>query len=168
MALIENAEIVAIRGAEQAVKPSVPAAGYRKIFAKSTGWYDEDDAGVEQPIGANFTRVLGFGVPGVLATGTVAVRLHAPGSGTIINVTAAVTVAPTGAALIVDIHKNGTTVFTSQGDRPTIAAAATEDLTAVPAVTTFALDDVFTLDIDQIGVTVPGSNLLVQIRYTPS
>ncbi len=333
MALIDQAEITAIRGAEQATKPSTPAAGYRKIFAKNNGWYDENSAGVETRIGegttpgahthgggdvtsavANATNAdmvdgshaaafataghdhsdastsahgfaptatapaaglrnvvaldnaetaytnkalfdatnpanLGTAAPGtamvaarrdhvheapagnvvgpatntdagipqwngansktlkdglalvaavgdpgadtsvpteqavregltaqpgcitfiisgVVAVGAGVIRLHAPRAGAITSVLATVSTAPTGADLIVDVHKNGTTIFTTQANRPTIAATTQDDLTSTPDVTAFAANDVFTMDVDQTGATVAGSNLVVQVRYT--
>jgi hypothetical protein len=39
-----------IRSLEQAT-PATPAAGQRALYAKSTGWYDLNSAGVESPIG---------------------------------------------------------------------------------------------------------------------
>lgn len=42
-----------IIGAEQGSDPATPSAGQRKLYAKSDGWYDIDDAGaVTGPLGA--------------------------------------------------------------------------------------------------------------------
>lgn len=112
------------------------------------------------------TRVLTFGYMGTLVVGALAVRLHAPVAGVITNVTATVGVQPTGAAIIVDVEKNGTTIFTTSGNRPQIAVSTNDNLASVPDVTSVALDDLFTASIAQIGSTVAGSNLLIQIRYT--
>lgn len=79
------------------------------------------------------------------------------------------TTAPTGASVIVDVHKNGTTLFTTQGNRPEIAAAAWRDTTGnTPDVTSIAAGDYLTLDVDQIGSTDAGEDLVVTIkgRYT--
>lgn len=50
----------------------------------------------------------------------------------------------------VDIHKNGTTIFTTQGNRPSAAYTDGDDHvdSATPDVTSVAANDVFTLDID--------------------
>lgn len=81
---------------------------------------------------------------------------------TIVNVRATVDLAPTGASLIVDVHKNGTTIFTTQSNRPTIAATTFTD-TSTPAVTTWAAGEYLTVDIDQVGSTVAGSDLVVTV-----
>lgn len=39
------------RWEEQASDPATPAAGERKVFAKSDGFYEIDDTGTVQPLG---------------------------------------------------------------------------------------------------------------------
>lgn len=70
--------------------------------------------------------------------------------------------APVDASLIVDINKNGTTIFTTQGNRPTITTGNTDSgaITA-PDVTALANGDYLSVDIDQVGSTTPGKNLVV-------
>ena len=116
------------------------------------------------PAGSTATRVIGFGYATTLSGGlTLPVKMHAPWAGTITNITATVSVAPAGSGIIIDINKNGTTIFTTQGNRPTIAAGTYEDLSSVPDVTNLTLNDVLTCDIDQVG-TSPGAGLVVQVR----
>lgn len=84
---------------------------------------------------------------------------------TISGVRASVGVAPAGASVIVDVNKNGTTIFTTQANRPTIAAAAnTSGNVTNMDVTTVAAGEYLTIDIDQIGSTTAGSDLTVQIE----
>ncbi len=83
----------------------------------------------------------------------------------IIDAAAVVDTAPTDASLIVDVHLNGTTIFTTQGNRPTIVTTATDSGLAIPDVTAAAGGDVLTVDIDQIGSTVAGADLAVVVRY---
>lgn len=99
--------------------------------------------------------------------GTVAVAINVSGtfeiqqSLTILGVDLRVKTAPTGAALIVDINKNGTTIFST---RPEIAAAATSGGgSAVLSVTTLAAGDLITVDIDQVGSSVAGSDLTIAL-----
>ena len=74
--------------------------------------------------------------------------------------------APTGQAILVDVNKNGVTLFTTQANRPTIAAAAFQDVSeAVPDVTAIAAGDYLTVDIDQVGSAVLGADLTVNIRW---
>ena len=72
---------------------------------------------------------------------------------------------PTGAALIVDINKNGTTMYTTQANRPTIAyndGDSKVDAT-LPDVVTIAAGDIITLDIDQKETGTP-KDLIVMIQ----
>jgi hypothetical protein len=102
--------------------------------------------------------------PGALVVAAGTLQLPLSGSYTLIDYRVRVGTAPTGASLIVDINKNGTTLFTTQGNRPTIAAAGQLATTTAPAVTTFVNGDYITVDVDQIGSTVAGSDLVVVLR----
>ena len=72
---------------------------------------------------------------------------------------------PTGADVIVDIHKSGTTIFTTQSNRPVIAAGATSGYTTTIEVPTWADGEYLTVCIDQIGSTIAGANVTVVIVY---
>jgi hypothetical protein len=51
----------------------------------------------------------------------------------------------------VDVHKNGTTIFTDQGNRPIFGNTdTTPQVSGTPDVVDFVAGDVFTFDIDQI------------------
>ena len=68
---------------------------------------------------------------------------------TITEVYLMVGVAPgSGKTLTVDVNKNGTTIFTTQSNRPSIADTATEDTSGVPEVTALAKNDKITVDVD--------------------
>lgn len=75
-----------------------------------------------------------------------------------------VNTAPTGASVIVDVNKNGTTIYGTQANRPTIAASATNATVGAHTATTVTDGDYLTVDIDQIGSTVAGADLVVVIR----
>jgi hypothetical protein len=109
-------------------------------------------------------RVETFSIPGTLTVGTGMARLYFPRACTIINVIASVGTAPTGASVIFDVNKNGTTIFTTQGNRPTITASAFVDTSSVPDVTSIAAGDYLTVDLDQIGSTVAGADATVSIE----
>lgn len=104
-----------------------------------------------------------FGKDGVCAVATGALRWYARGAWTITQVRASVGTAPTGASLIVDVNKNGTTIFTTQSNRPTIAASGFTDLADAINVSALADGDYLTVDTDQVGSSVAGSNLTVQV-----
>lgn len=106
-----------------------------------------------------------FQQQGVLTTGVGAMRYYLGGGYVIESVRASVGNPCSGDSIIVDVNRNGTTIFTDQADRLTIPQA-TYTTTATPAITTLAPGDYLTVDIDQVGSTVAGSNLLVQIELT--
>jgi hypothetical protein len=110
---------------------------------------------------------LTFAVVGTLAVGTdKAPTILAPCTLTIVKVKLVVKTAPTGAAIIVDVHKNDTTIFTTQANRPQIAISATTGDSGTPDVTALAETDKLTIDVDQVGSTVAGADLTVEIVCT--
>ena len=110
------------------------------------------------------TRVIGFVFPSGLFVQTGDIKIHSPWNGAIDYVLVTVAGSPTGDDILVDINKNGTTIFTTQGNRPTILDGATDDLSSTPDITSLAFNDVLTCDIDQVGSTYGGDNLVVQVR----
>ncbi len=111
------------------------------------------------------TRELTWTVAGTLSTGTGVDRRRLPEDVFIIDAATAVDTAPTDATLIVDFHLNGTTIFTTQGNRPTVAIAGNDSGLAIPDVTAGAAAQYLTMDIDQIGSTVAGADLTGIVRY---
>lgn len=122
----------------------------------------QGETGLTGAPGAGF---LTYSISGAVATGVGTFRLYNDSgvSWTIVAVRATVGTAPTGATLIVDVNKNGTTIFTTQANRPTIAVSTNTIKRTNAEVTTLADGDYLTVDVDQVGSTVAGSNLVVQI-----
>lgn len=60
---------------------------------------------------------------------------------------------------------NGTTIFSTRSNRPTIAAGTLTDLADALNTTSLVQGDYVTVDIDQVGSTTPGSDLTVEIEY---
>lgn len=100
---------------------------------------------------------------GTLQTATGTQRWYADGDHVVLSVRASVGTPSTGASVIVDVNLDGTTIFTTQGNRPTVAAA-TYTATGTPDVTAIPDGSYLTVDIDQIGSGVAGADLLVQIK----
>ena len=71
----------------------------------------------------------------------------------------------TASSTIFDVHKNGTTIFTTQGNRPTLAWNDADGWakSGAPDVITFAEGDIITIDIDQIGTGAEGLNGVGQV-----
>lgn len=113
---------------------------------------------------ARFGNVTPFSFPGALTVQTGALRWYADRSYTIVSCRWSITTSPTGSSSILDVNKNGTTIFTTQGNRPTVAISGnTSGLVTNMDVTTLAAGDFLTVDIDQIGSTIAGSNGVAQI-----
>jgi hypothetical protein len=104
-----------------------------------------------------------FSSSGTLVVKTGAARYYVETARTIMEVRASLGTAPTGAAVIVDVNKNGTTIFTTQANRPTVAVGTNTDTANNPDVTSLAAGDYLTIDVDQIGSASPGADLTVQI-----
>lgn len=103
-----------------------------------------------------------FSRAGVLQVAVGAGRYYVPRPLQILRVVAAVGTPPTGAPIICDVNVNGSTVFTNQVDRPTIAIGASKvSIPAVPALIDLAVGDLMSVDIDQVGSSVAGSDLTV-------
>ena len=111
-----------------------------------------------------FWSVTGTLVVGVNKSWELPILVDTSRTPTIVSVIARVKTAPTGASLIVDINKNGTTIFTSQSLRPTIAIAGVVSAQTTPNLVTIADGDNFTLDVDQVGSTIAGADLTVVMK----
>ena len=102
----------------------------------------------------------------VLTAAANKARFIAPCDGKILAVKACSLSAPAGSSIILDVNKGGTTIFTTQANRPTIAAAATTaTLAGDPEIVDFAAGDVITVDVDQIGSGTAGTGFCVSIAY---
>jgi hypothetical protein len=101
---------------------------------------------------------------GVVSTGVGTSRIYVEADCVIDSIRASVGTAPTGAALIVDVNKNGTSVYTTQGNRPSIAAGANTATGGTPDIADVSAGQYLTVDVDQIGSTISGSDLTVTVR----
>jgi hypothetical protein len=126
-------------------------------------------AGANQAAAGNHAHTLTFSLTAFFKTGTLTTttgtqRLPIDGTYTIVGTRLMVGTAPTGANLIVDVNKNGTTIYTTQGNRPTITATQNAGGPGTaPDITALAAGDYLTVDIDQIGSTIAGSDLTVSV-----
>jgi hypothetical protein len=106
---------------------------------------------------------------GTLTTSTGALKWYNRTGRTLTfdSVSLAVGTAPTGAAILVDVNVDGTTIYATQGNRPTIAISGTSsDNTTAPDTTTIADNHYLTVDVDQIGSTVAGADLTITVWMT--
>jgi len=89
-----------------------------------------------------------------------------PRAGTITKCWINAKTAPTGADLICDINKGGTTIWTTQANRIKLTAGNTSGSQTLFDVTSVAEGDLITIDIDQIGATVAGKDITVILQIT--
>lgn len=113
----------------------------------------------------NLGHILPFSISGALTVQTGAHRIYNDTGVplTIRSVRASVGTAPTGAAIRVDVNKNGTSIFTTQGNRPNIAVSTFTSKVTNMDVTSIADGEYLTVDVDVIGSTVAGSDLTVAV-----
>lgn len=104
-----------------------------------------------------------FSRQGPLAVLTGTHRYYVESAATISVVRAAVGTTPAGASVIVDVNMNGTTIYGTQANRPTITAGNNTATGGTASVTSLAAGDYLTVDIDQVGSTTAGSDLTVII-----
>jgi hypothetical protein len=101
----------------------------------------------------------------VLAGGLLRIYNQTGVTQVITEVFISVNTAPTGANLIVDVHKDGVTIFTNQAHRPEIVAAGFTDSTTDIDVPNWADGEYLTAIVDQIGSTITGANLTVHVIH---
>ena len=149
--------------------PSTPSGNDIHVYAKDKSGtptiYAINDGGTVYELSEGRPTFV-FTITGTMVTGTsLAPILVAHRALTIVKAYANVKTAPTGAALIFDIKKNGTSIWNSTpADRVEIAAAATSGTETSFDTTALTEGDTLTLDVDQIGSTVAGADATVQIR----
>lgn len=125
-------------------------------------------AGPQGPQGATGPEAeipIVFNRSGNLSVSTGAGGFPAPFACTIIGVNGFVATAPSGAAAVFDINRNGTTIFGNQSLRPRANdGSTTVSETTGMTVTSLAAGDVLTVDVDSVGSIVAGANLTLVVR----
>ena len=145
-----------------------PSAGVQSIVAGANVTVDDTDPA--NPVisstgsGSGGPREALFKLSGTLATGTGATRLYndTGASWVIASVRATVETPASGGTVVIDVNIDGTTIFTTQANRPTIAASAnTSGKVTSAEVTTVPDGSYITVDVDT--VTAPAANLTVTV-----
>lgn len=103
-----------------------------------------------------------FSLPGQAFLESGRLRFYFPFGGAVQWSLAAVHVAPSGADLIVDVNVNGTSIFPSPANRPTIPDGLNVSPVSQIGVSIPALSYV-TVDVDQVGSTIPGGDVTVMV-----
>lgn len=105
-----------------------------------------------------------FSYGGDLVIGTGTFKWVPNRSGRIVSVRAAVGTAPTGDDIVVDVNLDGASIFLNPADQPEIPATTQVGPAVSPPTTPFVAGDYVTVDIDQIGTTIPGADLTVMVE----
>jgi hypothetical protein len=151
----------------QQTTPTSPPASHNALYPKADGQlYTQTPDGQESAL--NSIDPFVFNARGTLTVRTGTTPLYLSAGYRLVDVRIGVAAAPTGQDLVIDVNKNGTTIYGTQANRPKIVAGAASPATALggaATVTTFAAGDYLTVDIDQIGNGgVPGVDLAVTVR----
>jgi hypothetical protein len=104
-----------------------------------------------------------FSYPGNLVAGSGTAKFRMPFHGTVLGVAATLGTAPTGSSVILDVNKNGVSLFTTQANRPTFTAGALVSTATLPDRTSLTAGDLLSVDVDQAGGTIAGADLTVTI-----
>ena len=152
---------VQIRSVNAAGVPSGWIPGASSVTAANTHSQIQATSILGLPVGFySVTWGIGIGTPAVVKTDATPHYL-APSAGTPGSLTIAAKTAPAGAALIVDILKNGVSLLASQ---LTLAAGATQATsTAFVTGAAIALGDLLTLNVVQVGSTTAGQDITIQM-----
>jgi hypothetical protein len=142
--------------------PGNPPAGWTAVFAKSGGvLWTRSSAGVERLLEPGV--LFAFSRAGTLTAAPGTHRLYNDTGATLAirAVRASVGTAPSGGSIIVDVNINGTTIFSTQANRPTITTG-TNTSGKVTNYNTASISDgsYFTVDIDAVS---GGADLTVQV-----
>jgi hypothetical protein len=129
---------------------SLPVLDFRNVN------HDYHDTTVV-PVGAPWTRQ-GTVIPAVSSS-----RLYVTDYWEIMYVHAGINTPPAGASLIVDILKNGASIFTTTANRATIAAGTNTAQSSKPDVYFLAPGDLLQVQVVSTGTTNPGDTLTVQV-----
>jgi len=159
-----------ITGAEQAANKD-QANGYAGLNGSSKVAFGELPTGATGSTVAvgNHTHTLTFSLTSFYKSGALSVAtgtqlLPVDGTYTIIGTRLTAGTAPAGSSIIIDVNKNGTTIYTTQANRPTVAAGTqTGGPGSAPDVTALSAGDYLSVDIDQVGSGTSGSDLTVSI-----
>lgn len=111
-------------------------------------------------------HLIAWNAPGALAVKTGEGKFYFPVRATLVGVSAVLENGPTGDSFIIDLNKNGTSVWTDQSKRPEILEGSTVsgEVTDID-LPTIEVGDQLSVDIDQVGSTWPGDDLTVTVRY---
>lgn len=127
------------------------------------------ETGSKGATGANGADGIGYTIQTFTAPGTLTVytgksRWYAPTEFDIDAITVSCGTAPVGSSIVVDININGASIFTNPANRPSIFENNFFASSVNPDNTLLLQNEYLTVDIDQVGSTTAGSDLVVVLK----
>jgi len=150
--------VFTVRGDLRAGTPSAFDNGQAGVRWRY-GYFDEVVYGTVH----TFTFLVSPSATITVGANKIGCSLIAPFAGTLVAAYAYAQTAPTGQAIISDLNKNGSTVWTNQANRLQIAAGQNAGSQTVFDIAIVAKGDRFTVDIDQVGNPVAGANVSIEL-----
>jgi hypothetical protein len=130
---------------------STATTGVTKVEIRHNGtnYVVESSVQIQIPVVWTIQSVNGTSA---ITVGAGITKWIAPYAGTIVSARMANGAGTVTGDLIADINKNGTTIFTTQGNRPKVVSGDANGIGSVktPDVTTFSAGDYFTVDLDAV------------------
>lgn len=110
------------------------------------------------------TITISLFVPGVVVVGAKQLnwQFFMPFTATAKECILVANTGPTGAALIVNVEKNGAGMYAA-GDRPRIADGSTSGSSTVLTTKNLSRGDLISFNVDQVGNVVAGSDLEIEL-----
>lgn len=102
-------------------------------------------------------------VTGTLAVGVVPIYIPTDANYQILGVQAVVFTPSVGSPIVADLLVNGTSVFTTTANRPTIPAGVNSSTVTVPDTVNVTAGSLLSLSILSVGSTSPGAGLTVAV-----
>jgi hypothetical protein len=82
----------------------------------------------------------------------------------IVSIAAALGTASVGGPVVLDVNINGVSIYADPADRPRFEVGETLAVVGDHTATTVTDGDVLTIDVDEVGPSVPGADLVVNVR----
>lgn len=115
---------------------------------------------------ASRTYTFLLGIAGAVTTGANKARMVIEKNGTISKAFISAKVGPVGADLITDINLGGSTIWSTQTNRLKLTADTVTGSTTTFNTTAVVEGQLVTIDVDQVGSTVAGEEITVQLVVT--
>lgn len=137
---------------------------------EATVFIEHGSRGPAGPAGTNGigSTIQTFTAPGTLLVYSGRSRFYAPVDMTISAIEVAVGTPSDGQSIVLDINKGGSTIYTTQANRPQLNAGIYHISATLPDITTLDQGEYLTVDIDQVGNVVAGADLTVIIKLDES